>query len=152
MPGVSVVDGQCVMTCKMHIFECARMRCKCMHFWLKEHFIQAALPGWVQFSRSSSLLFRLRSLGFGVHIHAIAMSRQSAWASALHQRFVCFSGDEQRSLDRHALYILFLEPESSGGDIQQSHIRPSSGFGLTTYIVWISQEISLLSCVSYVAL
>jgi len=41
----------------------------------------------------------------------------SAWASALHSRFVCPLGDEQRSLDRHALYILLVEPESSGGYI-----------------------------------
>ncbi len=119
MPGASVADGQCVMTCKMHIFECARMRCKCMHCWLKERFIQAALPGWVQFSRISSLLFRLLSLGFGVHIYCarVALSRQLAWASALHPQFVSSSGDEQRSVDRHALYVLFLEPKSSGGYI-----------------------------------
>ena len=75
-----------------------------------------------------------------------------AWASPLDPRFVYSAGDEQRSLERHALYIVFLEPESSGGYIQQSHIRPSSGFGLTTYTIWISQKISLLLCVFYVAL
>lgn len=62
MPGASVVDGQCVMTCKMHIFECARVRCKCMHYWLKERFIQAALPGWVHFRKIPVFFFVCFSL------------------------------------------------------------------------------------------
>jgi len=85
-----------------------------MHCWLKERFIQAALPAWVQFSRGSTLLLRLLSLGFGVRCDAIHATRQSL---PLHPRFLRPLGDEQRSLDRHALYILLVEPESSGGYI-----------------------------------
>ena len=75
--------------------------------------------------------------------------RDNCLGVAFGSAIVCSAGDEQRSLQRLALYIVFLEPESSGGYIQQSHIRPSSGFGLTTYTIWISQKISLLPCVSY---